>query len=305
MDLVREGKKYRLWFLLFSISIILFPGCYKFEGEQTVPAYLKVDSVYIETVYSHQGEASAEITDIWVYVDDQQIGVFELPALFPVLAQGKHKLEIRPGIKLNGISSTRVPYPFYKPVIYENFEFYPDSIHYLGNIKTTYYDNLTFAWMEDFEAPSLSIKESDDSDTTINRTQPADNPQAWLSDYSRYSGIVTLTGENPYFEAMSFNAYDLPKEEKPVLLELNFKTDNYVTVGLFINEPDRYIKSPLVTLNYSSSWNKIYINLGPLVSGYPKATDYKVYFAAQKRHDKTKTNIYLDNIKLIYRSNSK
>ncbi len=303
--MAKEGKIYGLFFLLFIITGVLFSGCYKFDGDQTIPAYIKVDSVYIETVYPHQGEASSEITDIWVYIDDQQIGVFELPALFPVLAQGEHKLEIRPGIKLNGISSTRVPYPFYKPIRYENFDFYPDSVHDFGAIKTTYYDNLTFAWMEDFEAASLSIKETDDSDTTIERTEPADNPEAWLSDYSRYSGIVTLTEDKPYFEAMSFNAYDLPKQEAPVLLELNFKTDNYVTVGLFINEPDRYVKSPLVTLNYSDQWNKIYINLGPLVSGYPKAIDYKVYFAAQKRTDKTKTNIYLDNIKLIYRSNGK
>jgi hypothetical protein len=303
--LVKKGKKYRLLFLIISVWSVLLSGCYKFEGDQTIPSYLKIDSVFIETFYAHQGTASSEITDVWVYIDDQQIGVFELPALFPVLAQGKHKLEIRPGIKLNGISSTRVPYPFYKPIRYENFDFYPDSVHDFGALKTTYYDNLTFAWMEDFEAPSLSIKETGDSDTTIERTEPADNAEAWLSEYSRYSGIVTLTGEHAYFEAMSFNAYELPKEEAPVLLELNFKTDNYVTVGLFINEPDRYIKSPLVTLNYSSEWNKIYINLGPLVSGYPKATDYKVYFAAQKRNDKTKTNIYLDNIKLIYRSNSK
>ncbi len=297
-----RGSFYRIGTLLLVLTGMGLSGCYKFEGDQTVPAYLKIDSVYLETIYTVQGENSQEITDVWVYVDDQQLGVFELPAKFPVLAAGKHKLEIRPGIKLNGISSTRVPYPFYKPVLYESFDFYPDSVQDMGNLKTTYYDNLTFAWLEDFEAPGLSFKITDDSDTTINRTEPAGSPEAWISEYSNYSGKITLTNQKNYFEAMSFSAYDLPKMEKAVMLELNFKTDNYMTVGLFINEPDRYVKMPLVILNYSSGWNKIYINLGPTVSDYPKAIDYKVYFSAQKREDKETTNIYLDNIKLIYRN---
>ncbi len=296
-----RGKLRRTGVLLFVVFVTGLSGCYKFEGDQTVPAYLQIDSVYLETIYADQGENSQEITDVWVYVDDQQLGVFELPAKFPVLAAGPHKLEIRAGIKLNGISSTRVPYPFYKPILFESFDFYPDSVLNLGTLKTTYYDNLTFAWLEDFEAPGLSLKVTDDSDTTVNRTEPAGNPEAWLSDYSSYSGKITLTAQRPFFEAMSFDAYELPKMEKPVMLELNFKTDNYVTAGLFINEPDRYVKMPLVILNYSENWNKIYINLGPTVSDYPKALNYKVYFSARKRDDKEQVNIYLDNIKLIYR----
>ncbi len=301
--LIKESKLYLPAIIFLMMFVMVASGCYKFEGTQTIPAYLKIDSVYLQTTYSQQGTSSQEITDVWVFVDDQQIGVFELPALFPVLATGKHKLEIRPGIKLNGISSTRVPYPFYKPIRISDFEFYPDSVQNLNNIKTTYYDkNIDFIWMEDFESPSLSIKETKDSDTTINRTEPADNTEAWLTDDSRYSGVITLTNKQSFFEAMSYNAYKLPKG-KPVMLEVNFKTDNYLTVGLFINEPDRYIKSPLVILNYADTWHKIYINFEPTISNYPKAIDFKIYFVAHKRSDKETTHIFLDNIKLIYRAN--
>ncbi len=173
----------------------------------------------------------------------------------------------------------------------------------MGTLSTTYYDNLIFAWLEDFETPNRSLQESSDSDTTLDRTQPADNPVAWLSDYSRYSGMVTLTTDRPHFDASTFHAFHLPQMEAPVLLELNFKTDNYVTVGLVVREADRYIKHPLVILNYSATWSKIYIILGPTVSKYTKALDFKVYFAADKRPDSDTTHIYLDNLKLIYRAN--
>jgi len=298
------GKRiYIVGSVLFLTFSAILTGCYKFEGTQTIPTYIKIDSVYLQTIYSEQGEASQKITDVWVYVDDQQIGVFELPALFPVLATGKHKLEIKPGIKLNGISSTRVPYPFYKPIIFENFDFYPDSIIDIGNIKTVYFNNLTFVWMEDFESSNLSIQESSQSDTTIVRTQPADNPEAWISDYSQYSGVITLTADRPVFDATSFDSYQLPQMGAPVLMEMNFKTDNYVTIGLVVHETGLYIKVPLLILNYSNNWNKIYINLGPTVSKYIKAKDFRIFFSANKRNDKTVTHIYFDNIKLIYRIN--
>ena len=86
---------------------------------------LQIDSVSLDTNYYEQGSNFKAITDAWVYVDDGLIGAFELPATIPVLAEGKHKLEIRPGIKLNGISSTRAPYPFYQPITYNDFNFFP------------------------------------------------------------------------------------------------------------------------------------------------------------------------------------
>ena len=57
------------------------------------------------------------ITDAWVYLNDNLQGVYELPANFPVLAKGNQTLRVKAGIKLNGISSTRSPYPFYESFI--------------------------------------------------------------------------------------------------------------------------------------------------------------------------------------------
>lgn len=288
---------------MLMVFAITLSSCSKFEGAQTVPAYLQIDTIFQNTDYNTEGENSHEITDVWIYVDDQQLGVFEIPAMFPVLASGKHKLEIRPGIKLNGISSTRTPYPLLKPIVIENFEFFPDSVQEMNNLTFTYYDNVTFAWIEDFEISSLTIQETSTSDTAIKRTLPAENPEAYLSSTSSFSGQINVTEEKPYYSGWSFFSYVLPKLESPVLLELDFKTDTYVTVGLLVHYPGGYESKPLVILNHSDEWNHIYINFTPTVSQYSNAIDYKVHFEAGLESGSSKSNIYLDNIKLIYRDN--
>lgn len=271
------------------------------DSDQTVPAYLKIDSVSVNTFYPSEGTSSAKITDVWVYVDDQQMGVFELPAIFPLLFTGKHKLEIRPGIKLNGISSTRVPYPFYEPIVYQDFEFFPDSIMNMGTLTAEYYQNLQFVWMEDFESSVVSIIESDNSDTTLDRTMPADNPEAFLSEHSRYSGKIVLTEERPTFLAYSFNEFELPKDDSPVMMEMNFKTDHVLLVGVLVDDPAEYHWEELVFLKETDNWNKIYINIGPVTSRYPHALGFKIYFTAALNGSETQAEIFMDNIKLIHR----
>ena len=75
--------------LLFSFVIVsLFLSCQKFEGDQTVPAYIRIDAISIKTNYEEEGAPSSNITDAWVYINEEAIGAYELPAVFPVLAKG-------------------------------------------------------------------------------------------------------------------------------------------------------------------------------------------------------------------------
>lgn len=295
-------KSYHWVFLVILIfSVLLNSGCYKFEGDQTVPAYIRIDTVLLDTFYPDEGSDSHKITDVWVYLNDNILGVFELPAVFPVLANGPQKLELRPGIKINGISSTRIPYPFYDPIFYENFEFIPDSVIHIKNPVTDYYSNLTFAWMEDFEDASISLEENPSSDTVMQKTEPKNNPEAYLSENSKYSGVIYLTEERPIYSAATYSSYPMPIQGSPVALEIDYKTNNYVNTGLLIREATGYTKVPLVILNHSAEWNKIYINLGPNLSLHPQASEFRIYFEAGLDYNKTSSTIYLDNLKIIHR----
>jgi hypothetical protein len=60
---------------------------------------------------------------------------------------------------------------------------------------------------------------------------------------------------------------------------------------------------PLVVVNKSDTWNKIYINLGPNISAYTNASNFKVYLESSLS-DESEAAYYFDNIKLIYRPNN-
>ncbi len=279
--------------------MVIFTGCYKFEGSQTVPAYLKIDTISVTTYYPDQGTRSHKITDVWIYVNDNIVGAYELPAYFPVLAEGLNDLQIRPGIKLNGISSTRVPYPFYEPIEYEDFQFVADSTHVIHHPVADYYEDLLFSWMEDFEGAGLSLDENPASDTVIVRVVRENSPEP----ETKYAGAIFLSDENPIYSAASYNAFEMPRQGSPALMELEWKSDNYLNTGLLIRDPGGYVKVPLLILKHSETWNKVYINLGPNLSLHPQASEYRVYFEAGIDNDKDFSTIYIDNIKVIQRPN--
>lgn len=307
--MLKLGTKFYHYLVLLSISItLLLSGCYKFDGDQTIPAYISITDIKLNTYFPEEGSNSEEIVDAWVYVDDALIGVFEfpesdtIPLIFPVLAEGKHKIEIRPGIKLNGISSTRVPYPFYKPIIINDFNFVPGVTQELvsgGILTTTYQSNTKFNWFEDFEESDISIE--DFGDTIIERTLPENNPIAFLSETSRFSGEINLTSEKSSYVGTSYNSFDVPEAGTITILEMNFKTNTFFQVGLLIRDQNSVPEKELVILNKSDEWKKIYINLGSNLSLYPLAIDYKMIFRGGLSEGIENGQILIDNIKVVYK----
>ena len=297
-----------LTILAFSVvfMMLFLASCDKFQGDQTVPAYLSVDSLSFYTDNDLQGTDNQKIADVWVYVDDDVIGGFELPALIPILAEGIHKLEIRPGIILNGIPETRAPNPCWEPIITYSFNFVPDSISKTTG-TSTYTSNSVFVWMEDFEDASLAIKKSNNSDTGIVRTQPANAPDAFLDEYSFFSGISYLDKERPYLQLVSDDGNDAGfvfDRGDFIFLELNYKNDVPLTIGLYIKLMDNTVEDrSFLNISPSDDWNKIYINFTPIVNETVDAVYYNVYINASLDSETDQARIKLDNIKLVTRPN--
>jgi len=301
--------------LLFMLS--LFGSCQKFEGDQTIPAYIRIDSIIIETNYEEEGAPTSNITDAWVYINNEAIGAYELPAVFPVLANGLTEVRVDPGIKLNGIAALRSPYPFYKSVVQdvmlvegEEINLNHDTLFLDGEttpytMTTGYYDNLKFVWIEDFEDPSLSLDSTSKSMTDITRTEPANNPDAFLASYSKYSGLMILTTDKWLIDVAtnvgSEEGFVLPKVGEPVFLEVDYKNNNYFTTGFYAKEQAQIIQHPVVNMNPTSEWKKIYVNLTPGVSSQVNAIDYNIFFGSTKEDGVSEPRILIDNIKLIHR----
>ena len=102
---------------ILSIIAFVIMSCNNFEGEQEIPAYIKIEGFDLVenpnlSIPQDEGFLTSEIKDVWVYVDNAFIGAFPLPCSVPVLQEGRHKVDIRPGVLYNGMQGTREAYPF-------------------------------------------------------------------------------------------------------------------------------------------------------------------------------------------------
>lgn len=288
--------------ILLILSLPLLLSCEKGSVED-IPSYIKIDRIKL-AVSDGQGTSSQKITDAWVFVDEELIGAFELrdtvPYLtIPILKAGKHKLKIYPGIKMNGIAATRVPYAFYSPI--ENtVNLVRDSVLNVG-IPTVRYSNRTiFAWMEDFEQVSLSI---DSTDRSLFKIQRTSDPQLIFNqpgDNNKFSGLVIVSSDSAIFECVSHEEFVLPKNGSDIFLELNYKTNNAVTVGLFVNTSSQTIQEPMLVLNRNLEWKKIYINLTSSVNMHQDANSFRVFLGIVKESDVPEARLLIDNIKLVH-----
>jgi hypothetical protein len=300
----KNSSKYGWLLILFAMFCL--PACDKFQGDQTVPSYIQIDSLGFSTDNDIQGSDNQNFVDAWIYVDDDLIGGFELPAVVPVLKEGIHKLEIRPGILLNGISDTRTPYPCVRPHTITSFNFVVDSV-----IKTygtmSYYDNAEFVWMEDFEDASLAIKKSPNSDTGIVRTQPAGAQGAFIDEHSQYSGVSYMDNDRNYLQLVSDDGngagYVFDRGDF-IFLELNYRNNIPLIVGVYIKKTDNNVEErPFLIVNSTDEWKKIYVNFTPIVNETADASSYNFYIEAQLPAGTGNAFVMLDNIKLVTRPN--
>ncbi|HEX5003373.1 MAG TPA: hypothetical protein VFW78_12835 [Bacteroidia bacterium] len=277
---------------------VLLASCDFINPDEPAPSYIQVDTFPFDpspTAAVMGPSPSSKIKDIWVYVDGEFQGTYELPARFPVLKSGEADVILAPGILLNGIAATHSPYPFYKAsqhsvTLTEN-----------GTVTiaptTRYFDYTECSFCEDFEGSGFSLVKTGSSDTIMYQL-PSGSPDIFEG---TSSGVVYLDANHTKFEVSSTTDYLLPGSGKPVYLELNYKINQTMQVGLFVNLPGPSVEQiPVINLNATSTWNKIYIELGYIVTPYAQtATGFKIYFGALKDPGVALPVFYLDNIKVV------
>lgn len=279
----------KLYLLCLPLFVLLsLSSCEVINPEEEIPSYIHIDSfdLYIADP-GQQGSDAHKIVDAWVYVDDELVGVFELPATFPVLKSGEHTVKVRGGIKSNGISSTRLPYPFYKTYSTQ-VNLQPGQAVTINPV-VEYFEGTQFRWIESFDNIGTTMADGPYPSDTVLVQQTADVFEG------SQSGAAYLDGNRQIFFASSASAYNnLPKGENRVWLELNYKANNPFKVGIIANN----VTYESLTINPNESWNKIYVDLSPQVSAYQGP--YTIFFSMVKSSGVSSAYLLLDNIKLVH-----
>lgn len=295
---------------------LMLSGCKKFQGDVTVPAFIHIDA--IDVVRQSQNAPSGEegfyvsevdAVELVCYFEGDEaetaLGAYQLPCTVPVLRHGEMKyLKINAAVKQNGISGTRIAYPFYQTIMLEHVPLTAEDTTYLGEqtdkgwtLHANYYEKgnrLRVLAECFFEPTSFSLCTDTNVEWVVNDPQHACTGQGYGRVHVADSVQILNFGFNDSTE------FD-PGNSRILYLEMNYKTDvpMYVQMLGFATSTAGALTSKSVMCLYPTDrWRKIYINLGRTWSQFNYLAPIKLYFQAANT-DGVEGDILLDNIKVL------
>lgn len=249
-----------------------------------------------------EGTSSHNITEAWIYVDGQLLGIYPIPSTqIPILETGTHTITIRPGIKKSGVSTNRVDYPFLEP--YSTDITIEENETYTLSPLFTYFDNL-FIWQENFESIGIGFVEGPSTDTTfvVDNTSPFEG---------NGSAKAVLTVDKNLFIAQSSQSFPF-KSSVPVFLEMDYLANEVFVAGILryttqgtLYSPAVYVAPNKTDASGEPQWQKMYVDLSPSIfdlintdNGTSAAFD--IYFSMDNNQGAKQAELKIDNLKVIY-----
>lgn len=306
MKLFLQSTKY-----IFSLIILAFTisSCEIINPSEDIPFYLRIDSVsFLDSTKSPVSPAKAgsqRITDAWVYVDGIFVGTYELPATFPVLAsEGPHTVRVSPGILVNAQSSERRIYPFFtsypiafNAVLGETTVIKPQSSY--DPLSVRFPSESLGQFPETFEGVGTIFKYTLNSkvDTILRTSDPN------LVFDGNYSLLMEMDATKDYMEFETVKAYSLPNNLRPTYIELNYRTDVDLRIGIYAidNSTSGVTDYSFITLLPTNDiWKKVYLNVSNELSAFSNSK-FKFYFKANHDSGRTSSKVLIDNVRIQYK----
>jgi hypothetical protein len=208
-----------------------------------------------------------------------------------VLSSGRHIIQLRAGIKVNGIGAVRMPYPFLKTVTIDTVL----SQEKILELTPTYtYDPLTvFEWKENFENNGFTLDRMTNSDTTLVCSFSVSNP-------TQHYGEFHIDNARPVFQYKSTEKYEAYYSQN-VFLEFDYKCDHPILVGVVLYKMQSSVETAILTINpFPSAFHHIYVDLGTTLLANSDALYFEIFFASSLQSGYTQGYGMIDNIKLLH-----
>jgi hypothetical protein len=292
---------FRVFIPALLAALIFLSGCDR--ETEPIPSYIRIDSVSVKTL-AGQGNPIHEISALNVYIDEQFIGVYEIPCTLPVLFTGKHKLSIIPSVRINGVVNQHVVHRLLKRAD-TTIDLMEGKITAAGNIILQYKDNIEFPWVEDFEDGNSELVRlySAKGDTSYITTEA-------FSLNGRYEGntrcmkvVIAAADTAKTVDMASFKYFgNLPFMGTDIMLEFDIKTPVPVQVAMIRKNSSGKLYLPYVYLfETGGKWKRFYINLIYELYNQPADTEIQLLISPIKTEEiKTEQIILIDNIRFSY-----
>lgn len=275
-------------FLKFALLLILFPllyGCEMINPDEQIPTYIRIDSFQFQPT-PNTGTSSHHITSVWVYHNNQTVGVFDLPAVVPVYAAEQGEIMVMPGIAYSGLNGVQVPYPYY---LFDTMAFLPAPGRDIVFTPVTRYmtDSLLEILHEDFEFGSSFVHYTGDTMRRVN------DPSLVFE--GSWSGQFLQTGTD-FTEAIMSVPFTVNSME--AFVEINYKSSIHFEVGIQSSDPGGSLFiNYLYGFRPQQEWHKIYVGLQEFLSTYPNK-QYRLVLKATPNNTQGGF-VLVDNIKVI------
>ena len=292
---------------VFTIFLpcLLLVGCIKNNPD---PSWIEVgvwDLQENPNSINLTGVLTENISDAWVYMDGELVGVFEVPFKIPILDQGTHTFEIYPTVKNNGISATKKIYPFLQPYEVTVDLVQNETVHI--DLVTSYYSSVKF-WVEDFEDSTFEIADGTTTTVSLERTDDASVLNSSINE--GYFGRIQLDATNNLWVGSTIAnsggtiRMNLPRGQE-VYLEIDYHNTNQLVTGvLAISSGGAATDNVHVRLNQQDDgevvWKKIYIDLREIVSASTSAQYFEFSFQSLLDEGASSGQVNIDNIKAVY-----
>ncbi|MGB3617539.1 MAG: hypothetical protein WBA12_05425 [Catalinimonas sp.] len=282
----------RTWGRIFSAcGWLLFAACDVLDPAEPPPALVDL-SPFQTTARTAANQAD----DAWMFTPDGgYMGTFPLPAVVPVLPAEVPFVLVRPGIYVDGQRGARLAYPFYAA---DTVRIDPsvDTVRYRPTLR--YLPDLrgSLPFEDDFEeAADVGLRPSDEHTGTWRRVAH-DGPGgggAW------YGAAETPGLDDERIELLSGAPKALPEDGRPVYLEITYRSNVILQVGLLSTQGGE--STPLFELSLfrSDDWQKVYVNLETEVF-FSRGRLHQVLFRAEVPEG-TQGFVHLDDVRLIHR----
>lgn len=302
--------KFKSLTALLLTALLMLTACKRFDGDQTVPAYITIHGI---TVADNPSNSRSSLTgfftsdidcvELIIYfagdTAETSLGVYELPCRVPVLRHGTiSRLIINPVVKQNGIAATHIQYPYYNVITLHDIPIAIDSTTALGDLVTTYKDIADVVWEEFFEPgtqhlalDSIVQKIDFHNDNYLDTVRSDDG-----------CGVIRVTKDMAQKDFWATDTIDLSKysSDSYLYLEIDYWTDVKFSIGF--NNPQQTGSTDVtdfaLTLLPNKGWDKVYVNLGKLWNQYNSYPYLRLYFSILNGTGGT-GNILLDNMKVV------
>lgn len=283
------------WLRFFILFSVVLAACNIINKGEEEASYIHIEDMTVD-VGNTFGAAEHNITDVHVWVNNDFIGVFEVPVTIPVLHTGESEVLIAAGYQNNGIRTDRRIYPLTANYVVD--------VDLVAGATTDvspvfeYYSELG-VWMEDFDGSNGIgfIAESgfinSVEDTSIDSSPLTDIKVGKWAINEDQNKILISSAE--------------PLELTPMgatMLEFNAKTNHAFVMGLKVGNAEAD-KLYVMGVNQSFDdqgfleWRKFYVDLAEQMQYLESQglSQYRLFFEVEP--DFEDIEIYMDNVKLI------